>query len=72
MNGALFNPDETYTELGNQLSEEAGKIADDFFARYPDSPTRDVVKIIYDRIDMEGVFLRVTRQIEKAKQNQER
>lgn len=57
MEKQLFKKDESYTKLGCQLYEEASIFVDAFFARYSESPPRDIVKIIFDRIEDERRYL---------------
>lgn len=57
MEKQLFRKDESYTKLGCQLYEEAGIFVDAFFVRYSESPPRDIVKIICDRIEDERLYL---------------
>ena len=64
---SLFNENETYTQEGHALSEEAYAWAEVMLEKYKDVPTRDVVTIITDALDCQAVFKRVDRRLKENK-----
>ncbi|MCI0527013.1 MAG: hypothetical protein L0Y56_06095 [Nitrospira sp.] len=71
-NKSLFHPNETYTEAGGKLADEAHVLARKLLKKYKDYPTREVVDIVRSSFDFQACFERVSRQMKQIKEASKR
>jgi hypothetical protein len=71
MTRKLFNADETYNDLGREVSGKATAFAEELLRKYPDVLTRELAQIAYVAIEMATVTIRLERGFGKRKREEE-